>query len=45
MAALVPPTQMVSPKAAKVKAGPGVTVIVTGVLDVSQPVKVSSTAT
>jgi len=40
-----PPTQIVSPSAANVSAGPGVTVTVTGVLDVSHPVKVSSTAT
>ena len=45
IAADVPPTQIVSPKAAKVRAGPGVTVTVTGVLEVSHPVKVSSTAT
>ena len=39
------PTQMVVFVFAKVKTGPGVTVTVTGVLEVSQPVKVSVTET
>ena len=45
MADVLEPTQIESSVEARVNAGPGVTVMVTGVLVVSQPVNVSSTAT